>query len=289
MRAAARRLVWFLVSLGAVIAAVPWHVLLSKLASSAKCAAAPVFDPVSLLGLPSILDLEHLSRHMQALTTAMAVWAVLAHLSDGRTAAYTPVALGFLLLQPLAWIGSSTCVSLEVPLPTSASLVLYPFKLFDVDGLVFLTDPPIAIVAWSAMCLHGVSETRAVRRGLAVFICVFIGLYASVVRRSNASQIVCTFIAARILSRKLKSRPANEDVPSAPEVGPDTRFRVTDDDDDENEDEEQKRRAAKGFAGDEDEDDSTHAMPATDVEAMTQLAQAAGGRVPTSVSDHQQV
>jgi len=145
-------------------------------------------------------------------------------------------------------------------------------------------------VAWSAMCLHGVSETRAVRRGLAVFICVFIGLYASVVRRSNASQIVCTFIAARILSRKLKDRPADENVPSAPEVGPDTRFRVTDDDDEEeNEDEEQKRRAAKGFAGDEDEDDSTHVMPATDAEAMAQLAQAAGGRVPTSVSDHQQV
>lgn len=295
MRASVRRLGWFLVSAGVVFAAIPWHVLLSRVASSAACATAPVFDPISLLGLPTVLDLEHLSRHMQALTTAMASWAVLAHLSDGRTAAYTPFVLAFLLLQPLVWIGSSTCVSLEVPLPTTASLALYPFKLFDVDGLAFITDSPTAIVAWSAMCLHGASETRAVRRGLAVFICVFIGLYACVVRRSNASQVTCTFIAAYIMSRPLKEETKGT-TQREPEATPDVRFRVTDDEDEETDENDDSKMGPGNGTADrdfahvaEEEDDDAHPLPATDVQAMTELARAANGRVPTSVSDHQQV
>lgn len=273
MRPIFRRSLWLLSCAGLALSAIPWRVLLGKLSSSSTCALAPVFDPISLLGLPTILDLEHLSRHAQALTTAMMTWAVLAHLFDGRTAAFTPILLAALLLQPLAWIGSSTCVSLEVPLPSDALRPLYPFQLFDVDRLLFVTDPPTALVAWAAMCLYGASELRAARRGLAVFVCVFIGVYATVVRRTTASQLICTFILANLLSRPHKlgqpALTAADDVPPLP----DARFRVTEEDE------------TAANSEEEDEEEVATTMPATDGQAMMALVDAAGGRLPETASD----
>jgi hypothetical protein len=186
MHPRAKVALWCIASFVSLLLAAPWHAGLSDIARS-DCVGGPIYDPMSNIVRLSPFDTEHMSRHARALVTALFLWAAAAHVRDGRTAK-TGWALGpLLLLQPVAWVGDSACASREVPLDNGAMFVLYPLSLYDIRGLSFVLDAPTTVGVWACLCLRTLAseEDRLVRNGTAIFVCILLMVYGSVVRRAG--------------------------------------------------------------------------------------------------------
>jgi hypothetical protein len=282
MHPRAKVALWCIASFVSLLLAAPWHAGLSDIARS-DCVGGPIYDPMSNIVRLSPFDTEHMSRHARALVTALFLWAAAAHVRDGRTAK-SGWALGpLLLLQPVAWVGDSACASREVPLDNGAMFVLYPLSLYDIRGLSFVLDAPTTVGVWACLCLRTLAseEGRLVRNGTAIFLCILLMVYGSVVRRAGMPQLMCSFMLAR-----LWAAPGAMPVPSVPELAPAAsdlprdvdQFRVTDD---EEEDTDADGTDSPGLqaAGDD-------GVPVMDGRRMDELSRAVGGGLPQSVSDH---
>lgn len=241
MRMRLVRGVWSAACVLCVAVAVPWHVYVSRLASG-TCATAPVFDPIASIGLPSVIDADTVSLHAQALSTAMLAWAVLAYWRTGTTGFYLPALLLCFILQPVLWIGNGACRSLESPMVSGIARLLFPVHQFDIDGLVFLADPPITLVlSVCIMAYRAAEDGSAWRRAALVAVAVYAGLFAIAIRRTAASGLVCSVMLARLCSLEGPrqwacgggSDPARTTTAAATGVSEDSdMFKVTDSDGD---------------------------------------------------------
>jgi hypothetical protein len=251
MRPALRLCLWTLWCLLCFVLAVPWHLLLAQLERTV-CASSPIFDAASFIDVSAFTDIGALSRHAQALTTALFVWAVLNHWRDGRSGFYACALLPVFLLQPILGVGDGACRSLEAPLPSDTTRLLYPVYQFDVGGLMFVLDVPTTVCIWACACAYRSEGQPLCRRVAMACAGAFVLLYAASVRRATTAQLVCSVLMALQCAREHAPPERPEPATDAPAQ---TMFTITSPSDDEEEEEEDRQEAgvaSKVVAGDDE-------------------------------------